>query len=69
MERVRTDRYKYIAYSDGDHREQFFDMSEDPLETVDISRAANAQPVIEDHRERLRRWCEATDDVFRQGGE
>lgn len=61
---VRTDRYKYIAYSRGENREQLFDMQTDPGETVNLAVSSRWRDVLQDHRDRLRTWCAATGDDF-----
>ncbi len=61
---VRTERHKYIVYSEGEDREQLFDMIEDPGEMRDLSASAEHAPVLAEHRARLARWCQWTDDEF-----
>jgi len=62
---LRTDRYKYVVYSWGQHREQLFDLESDPGEMVNLATCVRYQPVLVEHRDRLARWCEATGDGFR----
>lgn len=61
---VRTARYKYICYSQGARREQLFDMAKDPGETLNLARAAEAQEVLQEHRQHLAEWCRQTKDAF-----
>ena len=59
---VRTDRYKYIVYSWGKHREQLFDMESDPGEMVNLAVEARHQGELIRHRELLAAWTEKTKD-------
>jgi len=61
---VRTDRYKYIAYSRGADREQLFDMQDDPGEMVNLAISSRHRDVLQRHRDRLRDWCVQTGDSF-----
>ena len=61
---VRTERYKYIAYSEGDDREQLFDMIDDPGEMHDLSSSPEHAATLAEHRDRLARWCMDTRDDF-----
>ncbi|MFW6060891.1 MAG: sulfatase, partial [Phycisphaeraceae bacterium] len=61
---VRTERYKYAIYSEGDDREQLFDMQADPGEMRDLSGDDDAAPVLAHHRELLSAWCRRTADAF-----
>ena len=64
---VRTERYKYIAYQNGLHREQIYDMGTDPGEQVNLAECARFADTRLAHREILRRWCQATNDRFGGG--
>ena len=61
---LRTDRFKYVVYEDGKHREQLIDLSEDPGEMVNLAEDPQYGQVLNDHRKRLRRWVEETNDVI-----
>lgn len=61
---VRTRRYKYIVYNRGKHREQLFDMQEDPGEMVNLADRDEYRNTLRAHREMLREWIERTDDEF-----
>jgi len=61
---VRTARYKYCVYGWGQNREQLFDLTTDPGEMVDLAVTTRAQPVLDEHRQRLRDWCRRFDDPF-----
>ena len=61
---VLTDRYKYSAYPMGRYREQLVDLQADPGEMINLAVEARYKSALDDHRKRLRAWCERTDDVF-----
>ena len=61
---IRTERYKYMAYDAGSHREQLFDMHEDPGETVDLAARQEYASILAQHRQYLREWLEQTGDQF-----
>jgi arylsulfatase A-like enzyme len=59
---VVTGRYKYVVYGWGAYREQLFDVVDDPGETRNLAVESAFDPVLEEHRERLLRWCQNTGD-------
>lgn len=61
---VLTANHRYIVYGWGRSREQLFDLAADPGEMVSLAASSRCQPILADHRERLRRYCEATGDEF-----
>ncbi len=61
---VLTDRYKYSAYPMGRYREQLVDLQADPGEMVNLAVNARFKDELDDHRRRLRAWCEKTEDEF-----
>ena len=61
---LRTERYKYCVYGWGQNREQLFDLETDPGEMVDLTVEARYQSLLDEHRHRLRSWCEQSDDPF-----
>jgi len=61
---VLTEDYKYAIYSWGRYREQLFDRKKDPGEMVNLAVNSRYHTVLEDHRERLRGYCESTGDDF-----
>lgn len=61
---VRTDRYKYIAFSEGHHPEMLFDMENDPGETRNLAYGNDKRSVLTDHRQLLNEWIEKTRDEF-----
>ncbi|MFO7725377.1 MAG: sulfatase-like hydrolase/transferase [Oceanipulchritudo sp.] len=65
---VRTTRYKYVCYSNGEDPEQLFDMEEDPLETRNFAKHPAYADVLNEHRGLLRNWVDENDDFFRFKG-
>jgi arylsulfatase A-like enzyme len=61
---VRTARYKYVLFGQGENREQFFDMETDPGETSNLIAEASLTGEIERHRGLLKQWMEDTHDAF-----
>lgn len=61
---VRTDRYKYILFAQGENREQFFDMQADPGETKNLIGDASLAGEVERHRGLLKQWMRDTQDEF-----
>ena len=59
---LRTARHKYNVYEDGAHREQLIDLAKDPGEMVNLAEDPKYAQVLGDHRKRLRRWVDETDD-------
>jgi len=63
---LRTARYKYNVYEDGAHREQLIDLATDPGEMVNLAEDAEYRHVLNDHRRRLRRRVDETNDRIGQ---
>ncbi len=61
---VRSYQHKYIAFDRGRHREQLFDLLDDPGETQNLAGDRAFAAVLQEHREFLREWCERTNDDF-----
>jgi arylsulfatase A-like enzyme len=61
---VRTKRYKYIVYSQGQNPEQFFDLQEDPGEMKNLIADPAGTDEVKHHRDLLRQWCLETKDEF-----
>ena len=61
---LRTDRFKYVVYQGGAHREQLIDLAEDPGEMVNLAEKPEYRDVLEEHRRGLRRWVETTGDAI-----
>lgn len=58
-----TDRYKYVVYGWGAHREQLFDLMVDPGEQRNLAAESAFDDVRDDLRSRLLQWCLSTDDT------
>jgi choline-sulfatase len=61
---IRTSRYKYVCYSDGEYPEQLFDMETDPLETRSLVDDPGYAKVLAAHRGHLQDYIRATGDSF-----
>ena len=61
---IRTLAYKYNMYSKGKGNEQFFDLINDPGETVNLLGVSDYEPEINKHRKLLKQWIEQTEDDF-----
>lgn len=59
---VRTDRYKYCVYGHGERRESLVDLINDPGEMVDLASDPAYREIVQEHRERLRRFGEQQGD-------
>lgn len=55
---VRTQRYKYVLYDKGRHREQLFDMERDRGETRNLMMERAYEEVAQQHRDLLARFME-----------
>lgn len=62
---LRTDRYKYIRYLEGDS-EELFDLQNDPGERQSLINDPKYKEVLEQHRELLIEHIKATNDDFFQ---
>ncbi len=60
---IRTARYKYAVYDDGANREQMFDLQKDPGEMRNLAGDPALAAALNDHRKRLRAWCDETKDT------
>jgi arylsulfatase A-like enzyme len=61
---VRTARYKYIDFAEGNPHEQFFDMDSDPGETRNMASNPALAGEVERHRVLLKEWIQQTRDPF-----
>jgi arylsulfatase A-like enzyme len=59
---VRSDRYKYCLYSDGDRRESLVDMEKDPGETVNQADNPKFKDILNQHRAFLKEHAERHTD-------
>lgn len=58
-----TQKYKYILYSWGKNREQFFDIENDPYEMHNLINSKAELTHIDDCRQKLLNWCKQTNDT------
>ena len=61
---VRTDRYKYMVFSEGRNPELLFDMDQDPGEQHNLAYKPEFQSEVRKHQSLLRAWGEETADTF-----
>lgn len=61
---VRTSKYKYVVYSEGNLREQLFDMQNDPGEMVNLAVSSEHSDALNAHRRMLQEWAAETKDDF-----
>jgi arylsulfatase A-like enzyme len=61
---LRTQRYKYVAFSQVKNPEMLFDLKADPGETSNLARRPSMKDHLERHRSLLRRWVRRTNDQF-----
>ena len=66
---IRTARYKYILFGQGENREQFFDVEKDPGELKNLVNDSALAGEVARHRELLKKWMLDTKDVFGKGQE
>ncbi|TXD46773.1 sulfatase [Polaribacter sp. IC073] len=55
--------YKYVLYSWGKNREQFFDLQKDPLEMINLVASQKYLPELDQYRKKLIDWCIKTNDT------
>jgi choline-sulfatase len=61
---LRTPKYKYHVWNQGDHREQLFDMINDPGETRNLAANPEYAAQLELHRKLFADWLSKTDDTY-----
>ena len=61
---LRSQRYKYCVYSEGQRRESLVDLEKDPGEMVNLAIDASYQEILRQHRSMLAEWCKQTHDSF-----
>ena len=59
---VVSKTHKYILYSWGKNREQFFDLKNDPFEMKNLVASKDHQQKLNDYRKKLTNWCIKTGD-------
>jgi arylsulfatase A-like enzyme len=62
---VRSQRFKYSVFNEGERRESLFDLRKDTGEMVNLAREAAFKPVLEQHRRMLAEWGKQVGDPFR----
>lgn len=63
---VRTERYKYCVYTEGEPRESLVDMKLDRGETRNLASSPEYADEINRHRAHLREWTERSGDPYGQ---
>lgn len=61
---LRSERYKYCVYSEGQRRESLVDLVDDPGELVNLAGNPRFHAILHDHRAMLAQWCDETRDSF-----
>ena len=61
---VRTDRYKYCVFSEGQQRESLIDMQADPGETTDLATDPKYREVLLQHRALLAQFSKEHNDTL-----
>ena len=61
---LRTERYKYVAFSVGKNPEQLFDLETDPGEVTNLALEPAFSDHLQGHRTILARWLEQASDPF-----
>jgi len=61
---VRSPHYKYVIYNRGSHKEQFFDMEQDPGETISLVYDPAYKFILNEHRRMLDGWVSRIDDSW-----
>ncbi|MDA1067314.1 MAG: sulfatase-like hydrolase/transferase [Verrucomicrobia bacterium] len=59
---IRSERYKYCAYSEGDLRESLVDLENDPGELVNLSMDKRFEGELKRHRNYLKSWVTLSHD-------
>ena len=61
---LRTERFKYIAFSHGKNPELLFDMQSDPGESTNLAACPDYSEPLQSHRNLLQEWMHETGDTF-----
>ncbi len=59
---IRTEKFKYCIYDNGEKREQLFDMEEDPGEMNNLVYNNEFADVLKKHRKMIQKWARETND-------
>ena len=60
---IRSDRFKYCVYPEGEIRESLVDMQTDPGEMKNLASLPEYQEVLNRHRRYLAQWIEESGDT------
>lgn len=60
---IRTPKYKYCIYDNGEKREQLFDMEEDPGEMNNLAFNQKFEKELNTHRSMMTSWAKETNDT------
>tara|TARA_B100000809_G_scaffold8645_1_gene8307 strand:+ start:1860 stop:3218 length:1359 start_codon:yes stop_codon:yes gene_type:complete len=60
---IRTKKYKYCIYDNGEKREQLFDMENDPGEMKNLVYEKGYEKTLKKHRELIGKWAKDTKDA------
>lgn len=60
---IRTEKYKYCIYDNGEKREQLFDMKKDPGEMNNLAFKKNFEKELNKHRKMITNWAKETKDT------
>lgn len=61
---VRSARYKYCVYDEGQQREALFDMEKDPGETINQTANPEYRAILDQHRAYFKEWATRYRDPF-----
>lgn len=61
---LRSERYKYCLYEEGQHRESLVDLAADPGEMFNLARQPGHRDILLQHRASLRAYAEKTGDTW-----
>ncbi|MFT5375999.1 MAG: arylsulfatase A-like enzyme [Candidatus Latescibacterota bacterium] len=61
---LRTQRYKYVRFSEGGNPEMLFDLEADPGERENLVAKEGMRGLLDEHRALMRQWCGQTKDNF-----
>jgi len=61
---IRSKRYKYCLYDEGDFRESLFDMEKDPGETKNLARHPEHHEALLRHRQWMSKHLKSIGDPF-----
>ena len=60
---IRTKKYKYCIYDNGEKREQLFDMEKDPGEMNNLAFNSDFVKELNKHRKMITQWAKETNDI------